>query len=324
MTISEQNDKAMEKITNFMLNAIKTQKRLPWVKPWNCTGVPAMNYVSKRPYSGINAFIFGFMPFENPYFLTFKQIVALGKGMTKENRPSIKKGSKGIPVVFYKKLAYHNKKNISDSPSLIKSLQAKGETVYVSMLMKVYYVFNVQDVENYSFEFPEMIEAAKTMNNTINRNALCENIITEYSAKECSISIIKSDRAFYRLNGDTIVLPTREQFKDTNKFYSTAFHEIAHSTGHKDRLDRDTIRNFDGFGNHNYSKEELVAELSASLLGSKVGIFDTCKDNSAAYIQNWISKLTDKPEMLMEASREAVKAVGFIEKTTTEKEVETV
>ena len=50
-----------------------------------------------------------------------------------------------------------------------------------------------------------------------------------------------------------------EQFKETAEYYSTAFHELTHSTGHESRLNRLDRTAF--FGTEAYSKEELIAEI---------------------------------------------------------------
>ncbi|MFD6508704.1 zincin-like metallopeptidase domain-containing protein [Bacillus sp. NPDC060175] len=49
--------------------------------------------------------------------------------------------------------------------------------------------------------------------------------------------------------------------------YSTLFHEFIHSTGHSSRLKRDGITSATvNFGSEEYSEEELVAEIGASML----------------------------------------------------------
>ena len=73
------------------------------------------------------------------------------------------------------------------------------------------------------------------------------------------------DRAFYNLNRDEIVLPERVQFPSANHYYQTALHELGHSTGHPERMNRDTLTQGigEGFGSPAYAKEELRAEISA-------------------------------------------------------------
>lgn len=74
------------------------------------------------------------------------------------------------------------------------------------------------------------------------------------------------ERACYSPMLDKVKLPNREAFKSPEEFYSTAFHELVHATGHTSRLGRKGITNPTYFGSHDYSQEELVAEFGASML----------------------------------------------------------
>jgi antirestriction protein ArdC len=95
------------------------------------------------------------------------------------------------------------------------------------------------------------------------------------------------------------------------EYYSTAFHELTHSTGHSSRLDRISRRAF--FGNEDYSREELVAEIGAAALLNHCGIetADSFK-NSAAYIQSWLAVLKNDKRMIVTASGAASRAFEYI------------
>ena len=129
-----------------------------------------------------------------------------------------------------------------------------------------------------------------------------EKIAIRYGGNEADYSPI----------ADMIQLPYREQFqKNQAEFYSTAFHEIVHSTGAKHRLARLNGTAF--FGNEEYSKEELVAEIGASGMLNLLGI-ETPKSfkNSVAYIQSWIKALRNDTRMIVSASAKADKSIAFI------------
>ena len=97
----------------------------------------------------------------------------------------------------------------------------------------------------------------------------------------------------------------------TAEYYSTAFHELVHSTGHTSRLNRLTHPSF--FGTEDYSKEELVAEIGASALVSHVGLENERSfRNNAAYIQNWLTVLKGDKRFIVSASGKAEKAVNLI------------
>lgn len=118
--------------------------------------------------------------------------------------------------------------------------------------------------------------------------------------------------AWYKAGVDQVNVPKKNEFKDVNKYYSTIFHELVHSTGHKQRLKRDGIANTSFFESLTYSKEELVAEIGASFLCAMAGIDNTTLDNSAAYIQGWLGVLKDDPKMVVHASQQAQKAADWI------------
>lgn len=56
---------------------------------------------------------------------------------------------------------------------------------------------------------------------------------------ECPIIEAAQANAYYEYQMDRIVLPPRNFFKDDISFAKTSIHEMAHSTGHKTRLNRD-------------------------------------------------------------------------------------
>ena len=106
----------------------------------------------------------------------------------------------------------------------------------------------------------------------------------------------------------------KEQYNDIMEFYSTLFHEMVHSTGHKDRLGRlDTGVKLASFGSEDYSKEELIAEIGSAFLMNYIGI-ETSKTfkNSAAYIQSWLKVLRNDNKFIVSASSKAEKAMKYI------------
>lgn len=69
----------------------------------------------------------------------------------------------------------------------------------------------------------------------------------------------KSGKAVYYPTWDKINCPPIKDFKIAEEYYSTLFHEMVHSTGHKSRLPRPgVITQGVAFGDEVYSKEELV------------------------------------------------------------------
>jgi antirestriction protein ArdC len=107
-------------------------------------------------------------------------------------------------------------------------------------------------------------------------------------------------------------MPSPEMFLSDEAFYSTLFHELTHSTGHESRLARKGITEVNRFRSHEYSKEELVAEMGAAFLCGHCGILPEVQDNSAAYLNCWLERLKADSSMLITAGQQAQKAYDYI------------
>ena len=119
-------------------------------------------------------------------------------------------------------------------------------------------------------------------------------------------------RAYYRPSTDTVNMPDRSLFGTAEEYYSTLFHELGHSTGHGSRLSRRSIKELTMYGTHEYTVEELIAEMCSCFLCNHSGIEQSTFDNSAAYIQGWLKRLRDDPKFVIQAGSAAQKATDFI------------
>lgn len=255
---------------------------IPWEKPWTGVRAGAYNRISKKPYSLLNQMLLK----HTGEYATFKQWTDLGG--------KIKKGSKSEIVVFWK----ISEKEIENE---------KGEKEKKAFfILKYYNVFHISQVEGVKplekpFADVEPIEEADT-------------IIKSYVTRE-GIDFIEqaSNEAYYSPSRDCVVVPMKEQYQHINEYYSTTFHELTHSTGHKARLDRLTSGANAAFGTETYSKEELVAEIGSSYIMNLLGI-ETTKTfrNSTAYIQNWLSVLKNDCKFIVSAASQAEKAANYI------------
>lgn len=120
------------------------------------------------------------------------------------------------------------------------------------------------------------------------------------------------DRAFYRQKEDKIHLPDSGVFFTEYAYHSTALHELAHSTGHPSRLDRNLNG---GFGSEDYAYEELIAEITSCFMSAELEIpqLDEDLNNHKAYVQSWVSAIREKPESLVKAIVEAEKTAAYME-----------
>lgn len=273
-----------ELVTNRIIEQLENNI-VPWEKPWSGTLDGAFNRVSKKPYSILNQIL---LKYDGEY-ASFKQWKDLGG--------HIRKGEKSEIVVFWK--MYPIKEKQDDGTEIIK-------TIPLLKYINVFHISQVDGVEPLKQKVTHDIEpidkAEKILNDYWNR----ENITIEH---------VKGDKAFYSPMFDKIQLPLFEQFKQSEEYYSTAFHESVHSTMKTSRCNRQEDRKGKvvSFGSEEYSKEELVAEVGSAQLMNLVGI-ETTKSfrNSTAYIQSWLKVLMNDNKFIVSASSKAEKAVNYI------------
>lgn len=255
---------------------------IPWEKPWSGIQDGAYNRISNRPYSLLNQMLLR----HSGEYATMKQWNQLGG--------KIKKGSKSEIVVFWKITEIEETKE--DGTKEKKQIA----------LLRYYNVFHISQVEG--------VEPKQRKMHEIEPIAEAENILNDYLNREkIRFEQTASNEAYYSPLQDLIHLPLTNQFKNTEEYYSTAFHEAVHSTRHVNRLDRLKTGVNASFGSETYSKEELVAEIGSASILNMLGI-ETNKSfrNSASYIQSWIKVLKNDTRFIVSASTKAEKAVKYI------------
>lgn len=257
---------------------------IPWSKPWTGVQGGAISGSTGKPYSLVNQMIL-----KPGIYFTFNQIQKMGG--------NVRKGEKAHMVVFWKQIPVKER----DSQT--------GEIIDKAVpLLRYYNVFNIDQCEGISY-----IAATQEQLAT---DADAESIISAYLDRS-GVELIQriSDEAYYSPARDCVVVPLAEQFNSKEERYSTLFHEIAHSTGHHSRLDR--LRTTAHFGSESYSKEELVAEITAVALMNHTGLETKGTfRNSAAYVQNWLSALRNDKRLIVSASSAASKAFDYITAAT--------
>lgn len=174
--------------------------------------------------------------------------------------------------------------------------------------LRYYQVFHISDVDGVQ---PLQLSEENT-ESKFNVIAEAEQLLNTYTEREHIQIAYYGNEAFYSPTYDSITLPERYKFAGQSaEFYSTAFHEVAHSTGHETRLNRLTSNAH--FGNEEYSREELVAEISSASILATLNIeTESSLTNSAAYIQGWSEALRNDKRLFVIASAQADKAVNYI------------
>jgi antirestriction protein ArdC len=285
------NSKVAEIVTEKMIEMIENGVA-PWRKPWtvyevNGIQAPAFRWNGK-PYRGMNSFLLGHLPYEIPVYLTFNQAKAAGG--------TVKKGEKSHIVVFWKMLES-------------EELTANGKKKIIRML-RYYRVFNVSQCEG----LPEdkMPAPVKVCHHNPIQEA--EAVVKGFvNAPKIGFA----NAAYYTPSTDVVMVPSLDRFPVAGEYYSTLFHELTHSTGHKDRLNRPEVAGAVSFGSGSYGKEELVAEMGAAMLCGSCGIADTI-ENSASCLASWLKVIKAQPSILLEAAGKAQKAFDLITGTTPE------
>lgn len=265
---------------------------IPWQKTWHGVADGAISYTSRKPYSFLNQMLLG----EAGEYLTFNQIKELGG--------KIKKGAKSKMVVFYKMLKAE-RKVIKDGSDPNNPEYEKKE--FLTPMLRYYNVFHINDTEDIESKL-----SVETQND-VNPIEKAEDIINSYTGRETLKFEPKiSDKAYYSVSLDKVVVPHISQYSKPEQYYDVAFHELVHSTGHPRRCNRDECKVVH-FGSTDYSKEELCAEIGSAMMLNIVGI-DTSKTfkNSIAYLQGWLRALRSDNKFIVSASSKAEKAVKYI------------
>jgi len=261
---------------------------VPWRQPW--VGGPAMaiSYTTRKAYSMLNQLLLG-KPGE---WLTFNQIQAKGG--------RINRGAKSRFCVFYQR---KDEEKPGDEPGTIK--------VETRLILKWYRVFHIDDTTGI-----ESLCQTVVPNPDISPIEAAEQAIHAYLAQEPALKFHcdqPSASAYYAPTLDEVVVPMLSQYEIPEEYYSTAFHELTHSTMAPGRCDRKPDKAVTRFGDADYSREELVAEIGSAMILGRLGIeSDRAFRNSAAYIQGWLRALRNDPRMIVWAAAKAEVSARYI------------
>lgn len=319
------NAEIAERVADRIIEQLE-QGTIPWHKPWSAQGLVPMNVrhansKTPRPYRGINILLLAMQGYGSPYWMTYNQanqyayrawcktnghkveVDAKGKPnqsstsyrafQKDENRGGVRKGEKSTQIIFWKVLKFEDKVTGEDK---------------VIPLARFFNVFNVEQCTDLGLNLPQADDEAKIFDPCEEAEAIIDGWTDEPPVTH------GGDSAYYSPMQDRIQLPEREAFDTPTDYYFTRFHEGVHATGHADRLNRPEIATATViFGSEDYSKEELVAEMGAAILGAHAGL-DGAKriENTAAYIKHWLGKLRDDKGMLMKAAALGQKAADSI------------
>lgn len=258
---------------------------VPWRKPWRGRAFLPCNAISKRPYHGINLILLSLLPYADHRWLTIRQANELGGRVRRGERSSV--------AVFWKRLELKDEERQSEPPRTIP-------------LLRQYHVFNAEQCEgvnlpilmnDWHVELNQRIEEAERVIQTMPNPPR----IVEGGSVAC-----------YQPPEDLVRIPKIGDFESTETYYSTLFHELGHATGHISRLNRPGVSARAEFGSCDYSREELVAELTSAFCCAVFGLDNSIIENSASYIHSWLKALQGDPRAIVIASGQAQRASNCI------------
>jgi antirestriction protein ArdC len=280
-------DTIYQMVTDTVIAALEAGT-IPWEQGWTARGYLPTSMSTGKPYRGLNPFLLNLRGYGSPFWGTFNKIKELG-GM-------VRKGEKSTVVVFWKRILVKD----DTSPDGVKPI----------FMLKYYRVFNAEQADGLPDKF-----YPKPDDGDVEHLTDADAALDSYFENGPKLIKAVSDSAGYDPDSDTIVLPLDSQFNSTPDRYSTTFHEATHSTGHKSRLNRPGVVEFDHFGSGQYAREELVAAMGSAMLLGVFGI-DVTHEHNAAYVAHWLQSLKNDHKLVIKAAGEAQKAADMILGTT--------
>jgi antirestriction protein ArdC len=283
-----------QEVTNQIIEMLG-KGTAPWQKPWEAgtLNLP-FNPTTDRAYRGGNALhlmaVEARKGYQDPRWLTYKQ--------AQENGWQVRKGEKGSQIEFWQfdaaaKAAPDQEDNSSSRDS--RRQENPGP------IHRIYTVFNASQIDGIPSHVPKQRQEWEVVETG-------ESILRNSGAQ---IRHDQRDRAFYNRAEDAIHLPSQEAFKSAADYYGTALHELSHWSGAESRLNRPTLTESYRFGDPNYAKEELRAELASVFLAAERGIPHN-PEQHAAYVGTWIQALQNDKNEIFRAAKDAHKAADFI------------
>ena len=307
-----------KRTAEILVNAIQNTNLPEWQRGYVFR--KQYNPISETRYSKANMIHLMAASLENgwtdPRWVTFPQMKAENQKYIDAGLDPIyvlKKGSKGSLIEFHQE-CYKDPETGKTIPTNrssdnTNSNDVSEESRNTFWVHQYYKVFNAEQFE----KFPPLERDMEDIVRVEQRNKFIENIMKN---SEAPIHFDQVDKNYYIPSKDEIHLVARENWKAPELLYSTALHEIGHSTGHPSRLHRNLKG---GKGSDDYAREELVAEFTSALLHGTYNLERAEQENNAAYIKGWSQQLLSDPNAFVYAIRDAEKAVQYIEENMLDK-----
>lgn len=315
-------EKALDLFAEMMIEKIESIRE-DWKKPWFTEGsLQWPRNLSGREYNGMNALMLLIHcekeGYAIPRFCTFDCVQRLNKPDKDGKelpRVSVLRGEKSFPVMLTTFTCIHKETKEKIKYDDYKKLSENEQKEYnVYPKMQVFRVFNVAQT-NLQEARPELWQKLekeyvqpKIENGEHFSFAPVDTMIKD-NLWICPIKPLYQDSAYYSITRNEIVVPEKRQFESGEAFYGTLFHEMTHSTGAEGVLDRIKPTSF---GSEEYAREELVAELGSALVAQRYGMGKHIKEDSCAYLKNWLDKLKESPQFIKTTLLDVKRATSLI------------
>ena len=293
-----------EKVTSAIIKCLE-DGIVPWRREYKSELGLAKSYDGKI-YRGINQWICYASMVKNNFktntWITYRKCVSEGG--------QVLKGSKGTVIVFWN-FTYKCDKDCT---------LCDGKTSYVRKcdcqrkvgFLKSFTMFNLSQTTLFD---PKKVVKEPKVEVPVNTE-IAETLIGNWMTEQCPIKYGYDNTAspFYSPSSDFINIHFGEgvEWVNDEAIHKTTFHEIVHSTGHKSRNSREGVTGMNFFGSHEYSKEELVAEMGSQILSDICGFKQDHLENTSAYIGSWLKALKNNNDWLVWASTRAEQGVDLI------------
>jgi antirestriction protein ArdC len=274
-----------ETITAAIVAKLEAGTR-PWVQPWTGASVSRPLRACGTPYRGINV-LWLWMAAEaaghsSPYWMTYRQAQQLGA--------QVRKGERGTVAIFYRTYV----------PGAVEE-DTDDEHGRARRVLKSFTVFNACQVDG----LPERFFPKPRIVLPSERDGPLDAFFEAIPARLRHFGA----EAFYSPAADQITMPEPGLFRDLGHYRATLAHELSHWTGHGSRLARQLTGRF---GSDAYAMEELVAELSAAMLGAELGLPVAHLDHHASYLASWLKVLKADSRAILSVAAKAEEAVSLL------------
>lgn len=295
VTVTKISQKKCKSVYQIVTDRVLEEMKkgvIPWQRPWHGIMDGAVSYETLRPYSFLNQLLLG-KPGE---WLTWNYIHQHGG--------SVKKGAKSGLITFWK--TYVAGRDEDETAEEEKDGKAPDKR----WVLRYYRAYHIEDVVGIESKLAKIAKADRQ----VEPIDAADKVVQGYIGRNrpLRLEVEASNRACYSPSRDVVTVPLLEQFDLPEQFYGTLFHELGHSTGHPSRLNRnDGMKGH--FGDSDYAKEELVAELTSAMVCDHLELdCEKAFKNTVAYLQNWMQALENDERLIVFAASRAEAAAKYI------------